>query len=271
LRKPSGGAVEVLLLERRPDGCWDALLRGSRRVAAGTRLTPGSGTDLQVEVVDGPGADRRVVRLHAPTDEVTALGVHGEVPLPPYIHAPPADPDRYQTVFADEPGSAAAPTAGLHLTADVLDRCRERGIEIAFVDLAVGLDTFRPMMADKVEDHVMHGERYRVPQATWRQCQRSGRVVAVGTTVVRALETAAVTGDLEGRTELFVHGEFDFRVVDRLVTNFHLPRSSLLVMIDAFVGSRWRELYDCAMHGDYRFLSFGDAMLLTRRDHWLPL
>ena len=270
LRKSSGGAIEVLLLERRPDGSWDALVRGSRRVAAGTRLTPASGTDLQVEVVDGPGGDRRVVRLHAPADEVTALSDHGEMPLPPYIAAPLTDPERYQTVFADAPESAAAPTAGLHLTADVLDRCRERGVAIAFVDLAVGLDTFRPMSADKVEDHVMHGERYRVPQATWSQCRRAERVVAVGTTVVRALETAAATGDLQGRTELFVHGQFDFRVVDRLVTNFHLPRSSLLVMIDAFVGPRWRELYDCALQGDYRFLSFGDAMLLTRRDHWLP-
>ena len=166
-------------------------------------------------------------------------------------------------MFAATPESAAAPTAGLHLTNELLARCNARGIETAFVDLAVGLDTFRPMSADKVEHHVMHGERYVVPPETWQRCAEARSVVAVGTTVVRALESAAATGELEGRTELFIHGDYDFKVVDRLLTNFHLPRSSLLVMIDAFVGPRWRDLYEQALQDrDYRFLSFGDAMLL---------
>jgi S-adenosylmethionine:tRNA ribosyltransferase-isomerase len=220
---------------------------------------------FEVEVIDAPGLERRVVRLHA-EHERTALERHGEVPLPPYITEPLADAERYQTVFADVPESAAAPTAGLHLTESVMGRLTDGGVEVAFVDLAVGLDTFRPMEATKVEDHVMHGERYRVPEATWRACNEARQVVAIGTTTVRALESAAATGSLEGHTELFVHGDYRFRVVDRLLTNFHLPRSSLLVMIEAFMGPRWRDLYDHALRSDYRFLSFGDAMLLTRRD-----
>jgi S-adenosylmethionine:tRNA ribosyltransferase-isomerase len=271
MRKPTGGAVEVLLLERYVDGTWEALVRGSRRVSSGTRLVVADdgSSDLVVELVDGPGADRRVVRLHAATTELAALDRHGEVPLPPYITATLDDAERYQTVFGVAPESAAAPTAGLHLTHELLARCDARGIDTAFVDLAVGLDTFRPMSADKVEDHVMHGERYSVPSDTWRRCANARSVVAVGTTVVRALESAAATGAREGRTELFIHGDYDFDVVDRLLTNFHLPRSSLLVMIAAFVGPGWRDIYDHALHDDYRFLSFGDAMLLTRRDHWL--
>jgi S-adenosylmethionine:tRNA ribosyltransferase-isomerase len=273
LQKPSGGAVEVLLLERRPDGVWEALVRGSRRVAAGTMLAPApsqSADDFAVEVIDRPGADRRLVRLHTEADEMTALDAHGEMPLPPYITAPLAEPERYQTVFADRPASSAAPTAGLHLTHELIDRCRARGAEVRFVDLAVGLDTFRPMQSDKVEDHVMHGELYRVPRDTWSACNTATRVFAIGTTAVRALESVAATGELEGRTELFIHGDYDFQVVDHLLTNFHLPRSSLLVLIEAFVGPRWREIYDEALAEHYRFLSLGDAMLLTRHDVWPP-
>jgi S-adenosylmethionine:tRNA ribosyltransferase-isomerase len=202
--------------------------------------------------------------------------------LPPYIKSPLADPDRYQTVYADlnRADSSAAPTAGLHLTRGLLDAVVDRGIQVATVDLTVGLGTFRPIKADRIEDHPMHAERYRVPRATFEACietaRRGGRVVAVGTTTVRALESAAATGELEGHTELFIHGDFDLQIVDRLVTNFHQPRSSLLVMIDAFAGpdpdglARWRRLYDEALAGshDYRFLSFGDAMLLTRHDRW---
>ena len=268
LHKPTGGAVEVLLLERRVDGTWEAMVRGSRKVSAGTVLATDHG-DLRVEVLDEPGGERRAVRLHTGGDEWDALEQHGQMPLPPYITTTLDDADRYQTVFADRPASAAAPTAGLHLTEALLDRARARGIAVVSVDLAVGLDTFRPMKGGRVEEHTMHGERYRVPEATWHACTDARQVVAVGTTTVRALESAAATGVMEGRTELFIHGEFPFRVVDRLLTNFHLPRSSLLVMIDAFVGPRWRDLYDAALaRDDYRFLSFGDAMLLTRNDLW---
>jgi S-adenosylmethionine:tRNA ribosyltransferase-isomerase len=192
------------------------------------------------------------------------LAACGTVALPPYIHEPLADPERYQTVYADQPGSVAAPTAGLHLTDEVLGRCRERGVAVHGVDLAVGLATFRPLEGGRVEDHVMHTERYRVPMETMAACRQAERVVAIGTTTVRALETAAATGELEGESRLFIRPGFRFAVVDALMTNFHLPRSSLLVLLEAFCGPRWRSLYDQALRQGYRFLSFGDAMLVSR-------
>jgi S-adenosylmethionine:tRNA ribosyltransferase-isomerase len=223
---------------------------------------------LEVVVGDDLGEGRRRISLVVSGDELEVLGRHGEMPLPPYITERLADPDRYQTVFADRPASAAAPTAGLHLTPALLERIAGRGVEVHEVELVVGLGTFRPITAERVEDHVMHAERYRVPSTTLTACgdtrARGGRVVAVGTTAVRALESAAATGEAEGRTDLFITPGFEFRVVDRMLTNFHLPRSSLLVMIESFVGARWRDLYAEAMAGEYRFLSFGDAMLLTR-------
>jgi S-adenosylmethionine:tRNA ribosyltransferase-isomerase len=176
----------------------------------------------------------------------------------------------------DCPESVAAPTAGLHLTDGLLARLGERGIAVVDVDLVVGLGTFRPIATDQVEDHAMHTERYRVPAETVDACRvardRDASVVAIGTTVVRALESVAATGEREGRTDLFIRAPYEFQLVDRLLTNFHLPRSSLLAMIDAFVGPtpdggrRWRQLYEAALAEDYRFLSFGDAMLLSRGD-----
>jgi S-adenosylmethionine:tRNA ribosyltransferase-isomerase len=290
LRKATGGAVEVLLLERRSEGHWDALVRPSRRVAPGTVLHAGDDLDVELRGEGGePGTRQVVLHLHGRgerhsaggpgsgagahdealrRDELTVLARYGVVPLPPYITAPLADPERYQTVYADQPESVAAPTAGLHLTPAVLDACRAAGAEVVPVELAVGLGTFRPMTADKVEDHEMHAERYRVPAATLDACRAArdggGRVIAVGTTAVRALESAAQTGQLEGRTELFIRRPYEWQLVDVLLTNFHLPRSSLLVLVDAFVGGRWRDLYALARDDGYRFLSFGDAMLLTR-------
>jgi S-adenosylmethionine:tRNA ribosyltransferase-isomerase len=274
LRKRTGGAAEVMLLDRLDATHWEALVRPGRRLPPGTRLESPTG-ELAVEVGDDLGDGVRVVEVEvAPAaaadsgDDAlfAALDRAGELPLPPYIDETLDDPERYQTIYADRPGSVAAPTAGLHLTTEVLDRFEARGIELATVELNVGLGTFRPIAAEKVEQHVMHGERYRVPTDTMERAERAQRVVAVGTTVVRALESASATGELEGRTELFIHGDHEFRVVDGLLTNFHLPRSSLLVLIDAFVGPRWRDLYATALERDYRFLSFGDAMLLTRRD-----
>jgi S-adenosylmethionine:tRNA ribosyltransferase-isomerase len=269
LHKPTGGAVEVLLLERLPTGGWEALVRPSRKVAPGTELA--AGDDLAVRFGgSGPGDGTRFVELRTTgaLDELDVLARHGVVPLPPYITAPLSDPERYQTVFAERPGSVAAPTAGLHLTPTVLDGCRDAGARIEAVDLVVGMGTFRPISAAKVEDHHMHAERYRVPAATLAACEAAraagGRVVAVGTTTVRALESAALSGELEGRTELFIHRPWHWRAVDVLMTNFHLPRSSLLVLIDAFVGPRWRDLYAAALAAGYRFLSFGEAMLLER-------
>jgi S-adenosylmethionine:tRNA ribosyltransferase-isomerase len=267
LAKPTGGAVEVLLLE--PEGRrWKALVRPSRKVNPGTVLRPeGVAPDdpgLSVEVGEVLDDGVRMVTVHHDGDLAQALLRHGELPLPPYIHTALADPDRYQTVYANRPESVAAPTAGLHLTPGLLDRIEAAGAAVHRVELAVGIGTFRPITVDRVEDHHMHAERYLVPDSTWEACGRAQRVVAVGTTVARALETAAATGARSGHTELFIHGDFPWQVVDLLLTNFHIPRSSLLVMIESFIGPRWRELYEVALAGDYRFLSFGDAMLLQR-------
>lgn len=239
-----------------------ALVRPSAKLRPGTELV--LGPDLTVVVGEDHGEGRRTVelRLGEGVDLLDALERHGEVPLPPYVTTALADPERYQTTFADRPGSVAAPTAGLHLTPALLDAVRAAGATVVDVELVVGLGTFRPIAAEKVEDHVMHAERYRVPGATMATCEAAGRVVAVGTTTVRALESAAATGQLEGRTELFIHGTHRFALVDVLLTNFHQPRSSLLVLVDAFVGPRWRTLYDAALAEGYRFLSFGDAMFL---------
>lgn len=257
-RKVSGGRVEVLLLERRGRSDWEALVRPSRRVAAGTTLHAGPG---RLVVGEDLGAGRRRVQV-----EPEVVEAAGEVPLPPYLHRPLAAPDRYQTVYARaDASSAAAPTAGLHLTTELLQRCRAAGAEVAAVDLDIGLGTFRPITAERVEDHPMHAERYRVDPSVLTACRDAGRVVAVGTTVVRALESAAATGAPEGRTDLFIRPGFKFGVVDALLTNFHAPRSSLLVLVEAFIGPRWRDLYDFAGVAGYRFLSLGDAMFLERR------
>jgi S-adenosylmethionine:tRNA ribosyltransferase-isomerase len=254
------------LLEEQAGGCWRALVGNARRLKAGEVLRPAgaAGDDLAVEVVARAGDDGTWdVRLHAGGDLLGALERHGVVPLPPYLHEGLADPERYQTVYARRAASAAAPTAGLHLTPELLARLEDRGVRVARVELVVGLDTFRPVSVDDPADHVIHTERYHVDEAVLGACRAAERVVAVGTTTVRALESAAI-GPLEGRSSLFIRAGFDWQVVDVLLTNFHLPRSSLLLLVDAFVGPRWRELYATALAEGYRFLSFGDAMLLDR-------
>jgi S-adenosylmethionine:tRNA ribosyltransferase-isomerase len=273
LRKGSGGSAEVLLLEpidadpRR----WQALVRPARRLPDGTPLYEqggGTGAPAVVEVgppLGGPDDGRREVLLLDPG----VVERSGALPLPPYIHQPLTDPERYQTVYAERRGlgarSAAAPTAGLHFTPELLAACADAGAVLARVDLAIGLDTFRPITAPTAEEHTIHTERYSVPEETMAACAAAGRVVAVGTTVVRALESAAATGTRSGRTDLYIHGPFPFRVVDVLVTNFHLPRSSLLLLVEAFCGPEWRELYATALAEGYRFLSFGDAMIVARQ------
>ena len=266
LQRETGGASEVLLLEPRDSErrLWEALVRPARRLKAGERLRAADGTPLIEVGPRTPAGDTFEVALLGEGDPLSTLARYGVMPLPPYIHAALDQPDRYQTVYAREPGSAAAPTAGLHLTPRVLDVLGTRGIDTATVELAVGLDTFAPVTADDPLSHRMHSERYRVPAATWQAVCDARRVVAVGTTSVRALESAAATGRLEGRTELFLHAGSNIEVVDLLMTNFHMPRTTLLMMIEAFVGLRWRRLYANAMDHGYRFLSFGDAMLLDR-------
>ena len=268
--RPTGGSAEVLLLEEEADGWWQALVRPAAKLAAGTTATVGDGFGF--ELGDDLGEGRRLVRP-VTGDEVlsgdallAALDRFGEMPLPPYLGAPRLDdPERYQTVYSSRPASAAAPTAGLHLTDELLERIVDAGATIARVELVVGLGTFRPIVVEDIEDHVMHHERYRIDAGEWARITAAERVVAVGTTSVRALESAAATGELAGRTDLFIRGAYPWRVVDALMTNFHQPRSSLLVMIDAFIGPRWRRLYELAMDEGYRFLSFGDAMWLERR------
>ena len=260
LRKPSGGRVEVVLLEPAAEGGeWEALVRPGRRVADGTRLVPDGGGPPLLEVGGRREGGTRTIRV------LRDLDGHAALALPPYITTALADPERYQTVYARTPGSVAAPTAGLHLTTALLDRCRARGVEVHAVDLAVGLATFRPVQAARAEDHELHAEAYRVPPATWEACRSGRRVVAVGTTTVRALESAAATGELSGRTRLFIREGHPFKSVDVLLTNFHLPRSSLLLLLAAFMGEGWRRLYEVALAEGYRFLSFGDAMLVGRR------
>tara|TARA_B100000315_G_scaffold5515_2_gene5524 strand:+ start:1573 stop:2622 length:1050 start_codon:yes stop_codon:yes gene_type:complete len=273
LTKETGGAVEVLLLEQTGDDReWEALVRPGRRVPPGTRLR--AGDDLTVTVGDDLGEGRRTVMLdtNPPAGQagvLAAVQAHGEMPLPPYLHTRLDDPERYQTVYSNRPASAAAPTAGLHLTGEVLDACRASGAAVEHLELVVGLDTFRPVTAGDLDDHVMHSESYTVAESTLDACRTADRVIAVGTTTVRALESANLADSTrdgtQGRTDLFIRPGFDFGVVDVLLTNYHLPRSTLLVMLEAFVGPRWRDLYALALAHGYRFLSFGDAMLVGRR------
>ena len=269
----TGGSVELLLLRERYQDTWECLARPGRRLKPGAHIVFGDGV-LKGFVVDVlPDTGGRLVRFTVPSGTVLdAIHRVGEVPLPPYITQPIADPELYQTVFARDERSAAAPTAGLHFTESLLDRCREAGAELTEIELDVGLDTFRPVTEEETSEHRMHAEHVRVPErcvaAVERARSRGGRVVAVGTTTVRALESSRdqESGALvarEGATDLFITPGFGFGVVDALVTNFHMPRSTLLMMVSAFAG---RELilraYANAVAEGYRFLSFGDAMLL---------
>ena len=293
---PSGGKVEVLLLSRRDELTWETLVKG-RKTPVGTRLSlsrPGGETpDVYGQVIDWTEAGGRVIRWDRAIGPF--LDELGTVPLPPYIRTPISDSERYQTVYARRRGSVAAPTAGLHFTPELLLSLRQRGVELAFVDLEIGLDTFRPVKAERVEDHHIHTERCTLSPEVARQINQAKlegrRVIAVGTTSVRVLETAAqIATDcrqpiskqpevvhpsqgascgwqtvqaFSGSTDLFIYPGFQFRVVDALITNFHLPRSSLLMLVCAFAG---RELilkaYGTARQEGYRFFSFGDAMLI---------
>jgi S-adenosylmethionine:tRNA ribosyltransferase-isomerase len=240
IEEPRG---EVLLLEQLGDDEWEALARPTRRLREGRSYGP-------VELLEHLGAGRWRVRLAGVPD--------GEAPLPPYITEPLADPARYQTVYAQTEGSAAAPTAGLHFTPEVLAR-----LDVERVTLHVGLDTFRPLAVETLAEHPIHGERYEVSEVARRRIEAAERVLAVGTTTVRVLETLALGGASAGRTELFITPGFEFRRVDALLTNFHLPRSTLLALVMAFAGvEETRSLYQLAIAERYRFYSFGDAMLI---------
>jgi S-adenosylmethionine:tRNA ribosyltransferase-isomerase len=243
LRRPGGGEAEVLLLERIEGDVWEALARPSRRLRPGMRLGP-------VELLESLGEGRWRVRLEGEPA--------GEAPLPPYITEPLDDPERYQTVYAEAAGSAAAPTAGLHFTPELLGR-----LDLGRVTLHVGLDTFRPITAETLGAHELYSERYEVSPAAWERIQSAKHVTAVGTTTVRVIESLARGSPLAGRTNLFVTPGFEFLRTNALVTNFHLPRSTLLALVMAFAGvEEVRRLYELAIAERYRFYSFGDAMLI---------
>jgi len=264
LHRKTGGAAEVLLLEQRSSDfrLWEALVKpasklkpdevleyfGKRVVRVGPRTE--AGDTFVVEILD--------------ENPMELLQRIGAMPLPPYIRSSLTDLERYQTVYARRMASAAAPTAGLHFTPELMARIVAKGVVVETVELVVGLDTFKPISTDNPLDHLIHSEFYSVEQRVMDACEQAKRVIAIGTTATRALESVAASGQLTGRTSLFITPGFQWKVVDMMLTNFHLPKTSLLLMIESFIGTRWRDIYAEAISEQYRFLSFGDAMLLAR-------
>jgi S-adenosylmethionine:tRNA ribosyltransferase-isomerase len=268
-RRQTGGAVEVLLLGRHDEAlfAWDALIKPGGKMHVGETLTV-DGSALIIEVGERTTfGDTFVVRLSA-DDVMGEILKVGEVPLPPYITEKLQDAERYQTVYSHDQRSAAAPTAGLHFTQQLIKDIKAIGVEVVEVELVVGLDTFKPISTANPLDHVIHTEWYAVSQSVIDTCSaaknKGGQIVAVGTTATRALESAATTGELSGNTQLFITPGYQWKIVDVLLTNFHMPKTTLLLMIEAFVGKRWKSLYQEAISQKYRMLSFGDAMLLSR-------
>jgi S-adenosylmethionine:tRNA ribosyltransferase-isomerase len=269
-RRSTGGAVEILLLNQMSDDAvsWEAMIKPGGKLREGELLTINQ-SEMRVEVGERTiHGDTFVIKLLTP-DVLAELLRVGEVPLPPYITQTLQDAERYQTVFSHDQRSAAAPTAGLHFTLELLDRVREMGVLILEVELVVGLDTFKPISDEDPLKHLIHSEAYSVSKDVLAKCietkNNGGRVVAVGTTATRALESAATTGLLSGNTTLFITPGYQWKMVDVMMTNFHMPKTTLLLMIESFVGKRWRTLYQHAIDTRYRMLSFGDAMLLQRQ------
>ena len=269
-RTDTGGAVEVLLAQRIDEVSWEALIRPSRRVRSGVELAIG---DRTVRVMSDPVDGVARVALSPAEGAEDFIASHGDVPLPPYFHGELDDPERYQTMFATTAGSSAAPTAALHFTPRVVEALRACGVGLVSVTLEVGLDTFRPMMGADVDDHVMHTERIVVTDVAADAVNRTkaagGRIVAIGTTVVRTLESAALedgrVAAVTDRTDLFITPGYRPRIIDAMVTNFHAPRTTLIVMVAALLGDSWRDVYAHALESGFRFLSFGDAMYIEVR------
>ena len=265
--RETGGRTELLLTRRIDGDRWQALLNPARKLRRGSVVEAGP---IDATLLSDPVDGVATVELRADGDIERAIESYGSVPLPPYFHGTLSGSERYQTMFADTVGSSAAPTAALHFTPRVVIELRRRGIEVASVDLHVGLDTFRPMGGERVEDHAIHSERISVSSETAEAVKgartRGGRVVAIGTTVVRTLESAATPDGFvepcDRDTDLFITPGYVPRVVDLVVTNFHAPKTTLIVLIATLLGANWKSVYDEALARGYRFLSFGDAMLL---------
>jgi len=264
LHRKTGGAAEVLLLEQRSSDfrLWEALVKPASKLKPDEVLEYFGKRVVQV----GPRTDAGDTFVVEILDEnpMELLQRIGTMPLPPYIRSSLKDLERYQTVYARRTASAAAPTAGLHFTPELMARISAKGVRVESVELVVGLDTFKPISTDDPLDHLIHSEYYSVRQEILDACNEAQRVIAVGTTATRALESATTLGQLSGRTSLFITPGYEWKIVDVMMTNFHLPKTSLLLMIESFIGPRWREIYSEAISEQYRFLSFGDAMLLSR-------
>ena len=266
-----GGATEVLLLRDRGDHVWECLTKPGRKTRPGTTITFGDGR-LRATVLEELPDGKRLVKFAFNGIFLEVLEALGEMPLPPYIHEKLEDPERYQTVYSKVDGSAAAPTAGLHFTEELLSKIAAKGVKVAFVTLHVGLGTFRPVKAEEITEHIMHAEYYEIPDATDRIIRETkkngGRVIAVGTTSCRTIESAYLADGTLGRqsgwTDIFIYPGYQFKMLDALITNFHLPESTLIMLVSALAGREHvLAAYQAAIENKYRFFSFGDAMFIS--------
>ncbi len=269
-KESNGTFIEFLLLEQKENMVWELICRPGKKARVGTRFSFGGGR-LRAEIIDVKSDGSRLARFECEGSFFSVLDEIGQMPLPPYITERLRDKERYQTVYSNELGSAAAPTAGLHFTKEQLAGLENMGVGIAYVTLHVGLGTFRPVKEDRITDHIMHSEHYELPERTASLINRTkaegGRVIAVGTTSCRTLESvAALKGHIEpceGWTDIFIYPGFEFRVLDGLITNFHLPESTLIMLVSAFLGyENTMKAYKVAVEEKYRFFSFGDSMLI---------
>lgn len=272
VRQPTGGKAEVFLLRQLERDQWEVLVKPGKKMRVGSVTM--FGHELSCEVLAHTNFGGRIVKFSYEGIFEEILDRLGTMPLPPYIHETLQDPERYQTIYSREKGSAAAPTAGLHFTESLMDRLRKKGVHLGFVTLHVGLGTFRPVQVDEIEDHVMHSEFYSIPTETAdliRMAKQEGRrVIAVGTTSIRTLESAAVDHGMieakQGWTNIFIYPGYQFKIVDAVITNFHLPKSTLIMLVSAFAGREFTlKAYRTAVEENYRFFSFGDAMLIQSR------
>ena len=270
-KEKTGAAIEFLMLEQKGDKVWEIMVRPGKKAKPGTRFVFGNGR-IKAEILETVSDGNRIARFECEGSLYTALEDVGQMPLPPYIKEKLKDKERYQTVYSKELGSAAAPTAGLHFTNEMLDELKNQGVNLAYVTLHVGLGTFRPVKEDNILDHKMHSEHYHLPAETAELINKTkaegGRVIAVGTTSCRTLESVATfnngkLSECEGYTDIFIYPGYEFKVLDGLITNFHLPESTLIMLVSAFMGyENTMNAYKIAVEEKYRFFSFGDCMLI---------